>query len=211
MKILLTGFEPFDGSPVNPSQQVVEAVTDDTIVGISLIKTVLPVDYARAPFVLLEALHTHRPDAVLAFGLASGRSKISLERVALNLLDFRIPDNSGVKISDQSVIEGGPAAYFTTLPVRPFLLDFLEEGIPAEISLTAGGYLCNLVFYTIMHHISTHQLPTQAGFIHLPALPEQAAQSDKTLPSLSLELDIKAARLMIVHLSKLNQERNRNQ
>jgi pyroglutamyl-peptidase len=197
MKLLLTGFEPFGNNASNPSQRLVESLPEDSIKEINLFKVILPVDQAHAPAVLKTNLHKHNPDAVLSFGLASGRAKISLERVAINLMDFKIPDNAGKTITDQAVVAGGPAAYFSTLPVRSMLAALQAEGIPAELSLNAGAYLCNQVFYTLMHWLKQGKLPVKAGFIHLPALPEEAAQTDKATPSLTLDQDIQAALIMI--------------
>jgi pyroglutamyl-peptidase len=197
MKLLLTGFEPFGSNTSNPSQKLVESLPEDSIKEINLFKVILPVDQAHAPTVLKTYLNKHKPDAVLCFGLASGRAKISLERVAINLMDFRIPDNAGNTITDQAVVAGGPAAYFSTLPVRSMLAALQAEGIPAELSLSAGAYLCNQVFYTLMHWLMQGNLPVKAGFIHLPALPEEAAQTGKATPSLTLDQDIRAALIMI--------------
>lgn len=115
-------------------------------------------------------------------------------------MDFRIPDNSGATISDQPIIEGGPAVYFSTLPVTEMLTALLAEGIPTEYSLSTGAYLCNQVFYVMMHEIACKSLPMRAGFIHLPVLPEQAAQSDKGIPSMCFEKVLLAAKTLISHL-----------
>jgi pyroglutamyl-peptidase len=201
MKFLITGFETFYNHIINPSQKIVESLTENDFQGVDLIKTVLPVDYIQAPKILLEIMYNYQPDVILAFGLASSRFKIGLERVAINLMDSIIPDNNGSILTDQPIIENGPAAYFSRLPLR-VLLNILQENIiPVEISLTAGSYLCNQVFFTMMHEIESQNLPIIAGFIHLPALPEEAAQSNKVMPSLSLSLDLKAAQLMVKHLS----------
>jgi len=203
MKVLITGFEPFGGSLLNPSQMLINAINDDIAVDIQIEKMTLPVDQVKGPLKLLDGIHQYCPDAVLAFGLASGRAKISLEQVAINLKDFRIPDNNDTVISDQPIIPNGPAAYFSTLPIRSMQTRLQAKGIPAEISFSAGAYLCNQVFYTMMHEIANHQLPIQAGFIHLPALPEQAAQSTKSLPSMCLDLEIQAGEIMINELQKI--------
>lgn len=200
MNILLTGFEPFGDNPLNPSQALVEALPNHLPENVVLTKAILPVDQQQAPKELLALIHHHNPDAVLSFGLAAGRSKISLERVAINLMDFRIPDNVGTTKSNEPIIAGGPAAYFTTLPIQTMLLALTAEGIPAQPSLTAGAYLCNLVFYVMMHEISLSNLPIRAGFIHLPALPEQAALADKPIPSLDLDQALSAAHILIAKL-----------
>lgn len=201
MKILLTGFTPFGNSRLNPSQQLVEALPEKGNNGETLIKAILPVDHLQAPKILLDHFYKSQPDAVLMFGLASGRPKICLERVAINLQDFRVPDNAGVTITDEPIIDGGPAAYFSTLPIRAMYSAMQAEGIPATLSLSAGAYLCNQVFYTLMHEIVRKQLPIRAGFIHLPALPVQAAESDKDMPSMSLDQEIHAAHILIAQLN----------
>jgi pyroglutamyl-peptidase len=197
MKILLTGFEPFDDSPVNPSEQIVHALADESIPGVQLATAVLPVELARGPETLLQAVEADPPEAVLCLGQASRRSVISIERVAVNLLDFRIPDNAGNQIKDQPILSGEPAAYFTTLPVRGIFETLKENGIPAELSLSAGTYLCNQVTYILLHHLQNQGLDIPAGFIHLPALPEQAALMKASTPSMSIETMIQGVRIAI--------------
>jgi pyroglutamyl-peptidase len=196
MNILLTGFEPFGEHRVNPSQLLIETLPDQ-ILGSSIHTGILPVHHQLGPQKLLELIHQHQPDAVLSFGLAAGRAKISLERVALNLLDYATPDNAGITIENQSIINDAPAAYFSTLPLYTMLTALITAGIPAELSLSAGTYLCNQVFYTLMHTIATENLQIQAGFIHMPALPDQASKSQKPMPSLSLDICIRAAQILI--------------
>ena len=201
---LLTGFEPFCGSTVNPrrawvnpSEQAVHALNGQTIAGLKIVGIILPVDRQSGPVALLKALEEVHPAAVLCLGEAARRPAISIERVAVNLMDFRIPDNAGVIITDQPITADGPAAYFSTLPVRALLNALLAAELPAELSLTAGSYLCNQIFYTLMHALATRNTKTPGGFIHLPALPEQAANMDTPCPSMSLETDLKAIRLAI--------------
>ncbi|HTX78317.1 MAG TPA: pyroglutamyl-peptidase I [Longilinea sp.] len=199
---LLTGFEPFGGSSINPSEQVTHALDGEIIAGLKVAGAILPVDQQRAPEVLLKAIDDTHPAAVLCLGEATRRPVISIERVAVNLLDFRIPDNAGAQTSNQPVVENGPAAYFSALPVRA-LLDALQTAdLPAELSLTAGSYLCNQIFYTLMHTLATQQSKIPGGFIHLPALPEQAAKLESPCPSMSLETDLKAIRLVIETISR---------
>ena len=202
MKILITGFEPFGENSLNPSQMLVESLSDNERDEVSLIKEVLPVDQAKALERVVSLIDQHHPDAILAFGLAINRPKISLERVALNLRDFRIPDNKGVTVTDQPIQSKGPAAYFSTLPLQEMLKALQTQGIPAELSLSAGAYLCNLVFYTIMHTLSRHPSSVPAGFVHLPALPEQAGDGVRPIPSLSFELQLSAAEIMVNILSE---------
>lgn len=180
-KILLTGFEPFGGSDVNPSEQVVKVLAADPPEGIDLVTAILPVERTAGPQRLLEAVQASQPQAVLCLGEASRRAVVSIERVAVNLLDYRIPDNSGQQCTDQPIFPDGPAAYFVTLPVRAMLAAVLAAGLPAELSLSAGAYLCNQVLYTLLH---TQSMP--GGFIHLPSLPQQVAAQGQIYPSMSL-------------------------
>jgi pyroglutamyl-peptidase len=200
MNILITGFEPFGESQINPSQMLVEALSVSHFPQVSMITAILPVDQSSAPERLESLIRRHQPEAVLAFGLAMSRARISLERVALNLQDFGIPDNLGITIRDQPIHPDGPAAYFSTLPLRPMLEGLSHAGIPAELSLSAGSYLCNLVFYTMMHALAPLPLKVPAGFIHLPALPEQAAQVDKSIPSMSFATLQQAAQVLLKKL-----------
>ncbi len=199
MKLLLTGFEPFGGSPVNPSQQVVQALASQTFARIQLRTVILPVDRERGPAQLLEAVRTIEPEAVLCLGLAERRAALSVERVAINLLDFGIPDNSGRQETDKPIVPGGPAAYFVTLPVRALVTAIRAAGVPAELSLSAGTFLCNQVLYTLLHNLTPASIPVPpaAGFIHLPALPEQATQSPLPMASMSLDTMLRGIRAAI--------------
>lgn len=197
MKILLSGFEPFGESPINPSQVLIESMAKKKFSQGECQAVILPVDRDRGPEALLAAVDSYSPDIVLSFGLAIGRAKISLERVALNLMDFRIPDNAGARAQDEPVIRNGPAAYFSTLPLRTLYNVLLKNHLPVDLSLSAGAYLCNQVYYSLLHEIAVRQKPIRAGFIHLPALPEQAAESRQAMPSMSFDLMQKAAEIII--------------
>ena len=140
MKILLTGFETFADNAVNPSQKLMEQLPDKMGKNLYVEKKILPVDHVLAPEKILKAIREENPDSIIAFGLAAGRPRISLERIAINLMDFRIADNTGAIISDKPVVRNGPAAYFTTLPIHSILLSLIEANIPSEISLSAGRY-----------------------------------------------------------------------
>ena len=175
MKLLLTGFEPFGGSDVNPSAQIVAQLAETGIEGVLLNTAVLPVDRKGGPAKLIEAVDKIEPDAVLCLGQAGSRPVISIERVGLNLLDFRIADNLGEQVVDQPIIPDGPTAYFATLPVRAMQEAAMAVGVPAELSLSAGAFLCNQVTYEILHYLAQNRLQIPAGFVHVPFLPEQAA------------------------------------
>jgi pyroglutamyl-peptidase len=197
MKLLLTGFEPFDDSPINPSEQVVLTLMEENIPGVQLETAILPVDLENGSAALLQVVEATQPDVVLCLGQASRRPVITIERVAINLLDFRIPDNAGNQVSDQPIVADGPAAYFTTLPVRAILNELKDNGIPVQLSLSAGAYLCNQIIYVLLHHLKSQGLDIPAGFIHLPNLPEQAALQDNPGPSMSLETMLQAIRIAI--------------
>ena len=186
MKLLLTGFEPFGDSRVNPSAQIVEQLTGEGIAGVNLVTGVLPVDRHRGPATLIQTVQESTPDAVLCLGLAGRSPAITIERVAVNLLDFRIADNSGNQFIDEPIVPDGPAAYFTTLPVRAMQTAALAAGVPAELSLSAGAFLCNQVTYELLHYLATEKLNIPAGFVHVPFLPEQMVHKTPFLPSMSL-------------------------
>lgn len=198
MRLLLSGFEPFAGSPINPSQQLAEALAAERMDGVQINSLILPVDGALAPAALIAALDAQQPDAVISLGQATGRAVMSLERVAVNLLDYSIPDNTGKLIVDEPVVAGGPAAYFATVPVRAMLDAMRGAGVPAELSLSAGAYLCNQVLYAVLHHIAANRLPVRAGFIHVPALPQQVPPGTTRLPSMSLATMLTGVRAAIL-------------
>jgi pyroglutamyl-peptidase len=191
MRLLLTGFEPFVGSPINPSQQAVERLEAEGLPGIELVTAILPVDRLRGPEKLLYILETTRPQAVLCLGEASSSAVLSIERLAVNLLSFRIPDNQGAQVEDEAIVPGGPAAYFATLSVRKAFEAVKAAQVPVEISLSAGSYLCNQVFYTLLNFLMHQGLDIPAGFIHLPRLPEQVAVQRAAGPSMSLETSLR--------------------
>ncbi|WP_217528272.1 pyroglutamyl-peptidase I [Vibrio metschnikovii] len=194
-KVLLTGFEPFGEDSLNPSQALLNAKEQLHVTGGEVIGCVLPVVRYQAAEVAINAIKTHQPDLVLMFGQASGRAAITPERVAINLDDYRIADNAGHQPIDEAIIADGPAAYFTTLPVKAMVEDLQQAGIAAEVSYSAGTFVCNHLFYAVQHYLSQHDIPS--GFIHIPALPEQVPATNPSLPSLGLEPLIAAVRVMI--------------
>jgi len=173
MRVLLTGFEPFGGQSLNPSREVARALHGTRVAGAQVTAVELPCVFAKALPALQQALAQHRPDLVLALGQAEGRSDLSLERVAINVMDARIPDNAGEQPIDVPVIAGGPAAYFSTLPIKALVAGLREAGFPASVSQTAGTFVCNQVFYALQHLLAGQGV--HSGFMHLPLLPEQAA------------------------------------
>ena len=176
-KVLVTGFEPFGDAVINPSWLVARALHGRQIAGHAIVAARLPTVFGQSAALLSTLVQRHRPALVLCLGLAAGRTAISLERVAINVDDARIPDNTGSQPLDEAVVVGAPTAYFSRLPVKAMLQAIRDAGVAAELSNTAGTFVCNHVFYALMHLLATrrgHQ-PTQGGFVHLPCLPEQAA------------------------------------
>jgi pyroglutamyl-peptidase len=173
--VLLTGFEPFGGEAINPSWEVARALHGQRIDGVAVQGVQLPCVFATSLGVLQAALAQHRPRAVLCLGLAGSRSAISLERVAVNLIDARMPDNAGAKPVDQPVVAGGPAAHFMRLPVKRIAAALRAQGLAVELSHTAGSFVCNQVAYGLLQALRRRPA-CPAGFIHLPPLPEQTAQ-----------------------------------
>jgi pyroglutamyl-peptidase len=156
----------------------------------------LPTEFARAPKALFRAMARHRPSLVLCVGQAGGRSAISLVRVGVNVADARIPDNAGARPVDVPVIPGAPAAYFAPLPVKAMAVALREAGIPAEISYTAGTFVCNAVLFALCHRLAEQGSALPAGFVHIPYLPAQAAGKPGT-PCLDLDSVTKALRLCV--------------
>ena len=182
--ILVTGFEPFGGETINPSGQVARALHGRRIGDAAVVGIELPCAFGEAIAVLRDVLATHRPQLVLALGQAGGRCELSLERVAINLDDARIADNRGAQPIDEPVQAGGPAAYFSTLPIKTIVAALRQAGTPASVSHSAGTFVCNHVFYGLQH-LLTGQPGVRSGFMHLPYLPEQAARHAGA-PSLAL-------------------------
>ena len=183
--ILVTGFEPFGGEAVNPSALVAQALHGRTINGVPVLGAVLLCVFGAAIEALRTVLDRHRPNLVLALGQAAGRSGFSLERIAINVDDARIPDNAGAQPIDTPVVAGAPAAHFTTLPVKAMVAALRAASHPAELSQSAGTFVCNHVFYGLQHALRTRRT-ARSGFMHLPLLPEQAARGGAAALSLPL-------------------------
>lgn len=174
--VLLTGFEPFDKAAVNPSWEAVRQLDGVSLSeGVTMVAHCLPCAFATAAETLLQLINELHPAMVIATGLGPGRSDISIERVAINVNDARIPDNLGAQPIDTAVVEGGPAAYFSTLPIKGMVKAVREAGIAAAVSQTAGTFVCNQVFYRLQHALAGTGV--RSGFIHVPGLPESGEPS----------------------------------
>lgn len=201
--LLVTCFEPFGGDNLNSSQAVALALQGQVIGGLTVVAVVLPCVFATAPAALLQALEQWQPRLVLALGQAAGRAELSLERVAINCIDAPIADNAGQQPTDVPIVEGGPPAYFTTLPVKAMVSAMRQAGLPAGLSNSAGTFVCNQVFYCLQRQFAFAQPPAPSGFMHLPLLPEQAVEhahgSDSTrqLPSLPLQQMLNGVQLAL--------------
>ena len=192
--ILLTGFAPFGGEAVNPSWEAVARLDGELIDGHRIVARCLPVEFGAALDALRAAIEETSPALVLCVGQAGGRAQLSLERVAINVDDARIPDNAGASPIDAPIVADGPAAYFATLPIKSMLAALREAGIPAEVSQTAGTYVCNHVFYGLMHAL--RDSPVRGGFVHIPYAPEQAARTPGA-PSLPVDTVVAALRIAL--------------
>ena len=195
MKLLITGFEPFGGSSINAAWSAVDSLPE-RIGAWELHKLQVPTVFGTAAQRVLAAAEELRPDAVLCVGQAGGRGGVTPEMAALNLRFARIPDNAGQSPMDEPVIPGGPAAYFATLPARVMTNAIQAAGLPAAVSYSAGVFVCNDLFYSLLHHF--RDTPTRVGFIHVPFLPQQGEpslplkDSSAALVAAILALDIRA-------------------
>lgn len=194
-RVLLSGFEPFGGESVNPSWAVAQALHGEEIAGARVVACRLPCVFGEATAVLAAALARERPRLVLALGQAGGRAELTPERVAINVDDARIADNAGRQPVDRPVVAGGPAAYFATLPVKAMVAAMRDAGLPASLSHSAGTFVCNHVFYGLMHLLRRRRA-VRGGFMHLPLLPQQAVAAP--MPSLALEQQIAGVRLALL-------------
>jgi pyroglutamyl-peptidase len=195
--LLVTAFEPFAGETVNPSFEVAKALETVAFADANVQIMRLPVDRFQAIEQALKRIRESSPDLVILLGEGSRRYRINPERVAINVDDFRIPDNTGHQPKGEPIIREGPAAYFSTLPIYRIVERLIEAKIPTAISNTAGTYLCNRLFYSVMHFITLENLPIKAGFIHLPYIHEQTVEKPLDYPSLSLATTIEAVKIAI--------------
>lgn len=180
--VLLTGFEPFADDPTNSSGDAVQLVAASWAGPEQLVTAALPVTFEGAAARLRALIAQHSPDIVIATGLAGGRTAVTPERVAINLVDARIPDNSGAQPGDEPSLAGGPAAYFTTLPVKAIVRDASAAGIPTSLSTTAGTFVCNHVFFHALDAAATARPSMRAGFIHVPYAAESSPLGAPALP-----------------------------
>ena len=192
--ILLTAFEPFGGDAVNPSLLIARQLDGETIAGARVEAVQLPCVFHRALTALEEALERTRPALAVALGLAAGREGLSIERVAINVDDARISDNAGAQPVDEPIAAAGPAAWFSTLPIKAIATALNQAGVPASVSQTAGTFVCNHVFYGLQQRLAGTGV--RSGFIHVPLLPEQAERYPGK-PVLALDEQVRGVRLAL--------------
>jgi pyroglutamyl-peptidase len=193
-RILLTGFEPFGESDVNPSILACRRLEGSEVQGFEVVVEEIPLRFHEIKELIEGHIQKHQPSAVICTG-QSGRAFMALERVAINVGDARNPYNCGYKPVDERLNVEGPAAYFTGLPIRAMLEALKEAKIPAEISNSAGTYGCNQIFYHLMDYLARVKIDIPAGFIHVPSLPEQVV--DKKMPSMTVDLIAKALEVAV--------------
>ncbi len=190
MNILVTAFDPFGGESVNPAQQSVEGLAS-SIGQHSITKLVVPTVFGDAAKLVTDTMDQLRPEAVICVGQAGGRRSVTPERVAINIMDANIKDNAGEMPQDEPVVVGGPAAYFSTLPIKKMVQAIRDVGYPADVSNSAGTFVCNSLLYSVLHHAAVHMPDTRAVFIHVPYIPEQTIGKEN-VPSMPLESIIAA-------------------
>lgn len=186
MKLLLTAFDPFGGSSVNPAQEAVKLVAD-IVAGVAVMKLVVPTVFGRSIDVVADAMKKWKPDAVLCIGQAGGRYELTPERVAINLDDARIPDNEGNQPIDTPIFADGAPAYFSSLPIKAMAAKIREAGLPASVSNTAGTFVCNHLMYGVLYHIEKYYPGVKGGFLHVPFVPSQTVGRSVPAPSMCRE------------------------
>ena len=183
MKLLLTAFDPFGGSPINPALEAVRLVPD-RIGDVEIIKLEVPTVFGKSIDTVIARMAEVRPDAVLCIGQAGGRYDLTPERVAINLDDARIPDNEGNQPIDVPVFNDGAPAYFSSLPIKAMVAGIREAGLPASISNTAGTFVCNHLMYGVLYHIARSFPGVRGGFMHVPFVPSQTVDRPTPAPSM---------------------------
>ncbi|MGL4627932.1 pyroglutamyl-peptidase I [Cetobacterium sp.] len=200
MKVLITGFDPFGGESINPAWEAVNAM-QDMVDGIEVIKLQIPTVFKKSAEKLFAGIDEHKPDVVMCIGQAGGRYDMSVERVAINMDDGRIPDNEGYQPIDTPVYEDGENAYFATLPIKGIVEEIKAAHIPASVSNTAGTYVCNHIMYSLLYYISKNNLNIKGGFIHVPYITQQVVDK-KNMPYMEVSTITKALESAVKALKK---------
>ncbi|MCD0483600.1 pyroglutamyl-peptidase I [Streptacidiphilus sp. ASG 303] len=204
VRVLMTGFEPFDGASANPSWEAARLVAEEPPPGTEVSPLLLPCVFGDCLRVLYDAVERTAPDLVLCTGQAAGRSGLTVERIAVNVDDARLPDNAGRQPVDRPVVPGGPAAYFATLPVKACTAAARAAGVPCSVSQTAGTFVCNHLFYGLMHLLSTRYPDVRGGFVHVPSLPEQVL--DGAGPAMPAETAARGLRAVLTAAATVRED-----
>ena len=173
MRILLTGFEPFGGDDVNSSQEVVRTLSCDESGGVELVTSILSVSFKRTGNAICRLIDATEPDVVIMLGQSGKTDCIKIERIAVNMMDAKKPDNDGYTPDEEFIISDGPSAYFSSISVKHLRNQLDENGIPAKVSNSAGLYVCNTAYFNVLHHISILGKEIKSVFVHLPKISEQ--------------------------------------
>jgi pyroglutamyl-peptidase len=195
-KVLVTGFEPFAGETENPSALVAQALEGRAIRGRTVVSAVLPCVFGEANDALRTHLRRENPELVICVGQAGGRASVAIERVAVNVMDARIADNAGARPIDLPVALDGPVAYWSSLPIKAIVAAIREDGLPADISESAGTFVCNAVFYGLMRWLARRP-NVRGGFVHIPFSPEQAQRMAGKPASLAIAQSARAVEIAI--------------
>lgn len=195
MKLLITGFDPFGGEKINPAWESVKNIGE--IEDVDIIKLQVPTVFKKSSQKLFDKINEIKPDVVICVGQAGGRFDMTVERVAINIEDGRIPDNDGYQPIDTVIFEDGKNAYFSTLPIKAIVENIKNSEIPASVSNTAGTYVCNHLMYSLLYYIDKNSLNIRGGFIHVPYIPMQVLDKKNT-PYMSLEMITKALECAII-------------
>jgi len=195
-KVLITGFDPFGNEKVNPALEAVKILDGVVIDDVEIVAQEVPTVFHDSIKILIDAIETNQPDVVICVGQAGGRTQVTPERVAINMDDARIPDNLKNQPIDVPVYEDGPAAYWTTLPIKLIVHHMRKAGVPAAVSNSAGTFVCNHLFYGLMHYINKQAPHIRGGFIHIPFIPDQTVEN--SAPSLSLDVIVRGLKIAAV-------------
>ncbi|MDH5161892.1 pyroglutamyl-peptidase I [Heyndrickxia oleronia] len=195
-KVLVTGFDPFGEDQINPALEAVKQLEGKIIDDVTIVTQEVPTVFHESIKVVTQAIEVHQPDVVICVGQAGGRTQVTPERVAINIDDARIPDNKANQPIDETIIEDGPVAYWSTLPNKRIVHNMRKAGVPSAVSNTAGTFVCNHLFYGVMDYLAKNAPHIRGGFIHIPFLPEQTIHN--TAPSLSLELIVRGLEIAAI-------------
>lgn len=205
LKILVTGFEPFGGEKVNPSEKIVKKLAKDSFPNIELYLLILPVSYAESIKRLEEFYSENNIDVTIHIGQAGGSTAVTIERLGANIIDSTHPDNDDTMKEDEAIIKKARDAYFTKIDVKGLVEWLNKKHIPTILSYTAGQYICNEVYFYSLHHSDKHKNPKYVLFVHLPFLPEQVAQrapKNNGIASMCLPLQYRAIKLIVSNIGR---------